>query len=160
MLTVGGSSGDQSPSLSRTETLAECATAASGRPSQLKSATTREVAKDPTAVVIGGPKLALPSPRRTVRPPTGSPWVTTRSSTPSPLTSAAWTEQGSLPAAKDCAGWKVPSPLPNPTRTVPPYRLVVARSSFPSALKSATARESPPTPGPGDSWNVPSPLPS
>src|SRR5262245_46420283 len=112
MLTDGGSSADQEPSLSSTETLVETLDpAASGRPSPLKSATARDVGSNPVTVVIGGPKLPPPVPRRTVGPPTASRFVTTRSSTRSPFTSAALIESGFAPAAKDCAGWKVPSPL-------------------------------------------------
>src|SRR5689334_24752070 len=65
MLTDTGSSGDQVPSLRRTESQPgeNSATAASGRPSALKSATSMAPfakGEDAKSVVIGGPKLPSP----------------------------------------------------------------------------------------------------
>jgi len=41
---------------------------------------------------------------------------------------------GPTPGGEVQAGWKVPSPLPNSTLTVPEYRLATATSRWPSPL--------------------------
>src|SRR5262245_31061132 len=96
----GGGDPSQIPSLTSAVTVVELkvfVNTSSGRPSRLKSATTRY---DPVmAVVIGGPKLPSPAPNRTLPPPRA------RSSARSPLTSAAATEPPA--AGKDRAVWKL-----------------------------------------------------
>src|SRR5437867_1462718 len=67
--------------------------------------------------------------------------ATARSGLPSPLKSAIATDQGVMPTAKVCAGWKVPSPLPSSTETVLARELASARSCTPSLLKSPTATD-------------------
>src|SRR5438128_2486728 len=67
--------------------------------------------------------------------------VTARSGLPSPLKSPTATEEGLVPVAKLCAGWKVPSPLPSSTDTSLEPELAVARSCTPSPLKSPTATD-------------------
>src|SRR5438105_941381 len=107
----------QLPSLSRIATPFEpaFAAAASGRPSPLKSAITRELGEPPVAVVIGAARPPRPSPKRTVRAP-GADWlVTMTSSLPSPLTSLAVADAGALPAVKDRDGAKLPAPSPRNT---------------------------------------------
>ena len=49
--------------------------------------------------------------------------TTARSSFPSPLKSPTATDDGTLPAAKFRAAWKVPSPLPSSTETLLEFKL-------------------------------------
>src|SRR5271170_884992 len=88
--------------------------------------------------------------------------VTTRSSLPSPLKSAAVTDVEPLSAAGLVAALKVPSPLPNRIVTLLLPALATARSGTPSPLKSPTASElgAIPVAGLAAAVKVPSPLPS
>ena len=73
ILIDGGSSGDQSPSLSSTETAFEprSAAATSGRPSPLKSPTVTAKGHEPAAWSIGEENVPSPKPRSTLTvPPT------------------------------------------------------------------------------------------
>src|SRR5271166_3871509 len=80
-----------------------------------------------------------------------------RSGRPSPFTSAAATESGPLPVAKDCWAAKLGVVAPaavvfSSTDTVPEYKLATMRSGRPSPFKSATATERGSTPVAKDCW--------
>ena len=140
MLTDGGSAGGQVPSLSSTETVLESrafATAASGRPSALKSATTsgpgygRDGRRDRRAET---PVAVAQEDGHAASSPASI--VTTRSSMPSPLKSAASTHVG-------CRRRRRTAPAGRCRRRCPAGRsrcptVVPARSRLPSPSKSPT----------------------
>ena len=96
----------------------------------------------------------VPSPLPNSTPtelPIVEPVATSRSRLPSLLKSAIATEAAPNPPKwKLTTGWKVPSPLPNSTPTLPFKHLMTLgrpqfptrMSGFPSPLTSATATES------------------
>ena len=102
-------------------------------------------------------KCPLPSPNEICKPTSGRGSVNTRSTKPSPFTSAAVNQRALQRVLAEILN--VPSPFPSAI-----YPGVMARSGFPSPLKSATVIPRTLMPGanaaqrPGT--NVPSPLPS
>src|SRR5262249_31943182 len=120
--------------------LTSLATARSGRPSPLKSATTTDEGLVPATKLTGRRKTPVPERRSTLTVPLEE-FVTTRSGLPSPLTSATAKALGPLPAVGELLGaWNPPPPLLRSTLTVPGLTLLVtARSGRPSLLKSPTA---------------------
>ena len=126
------------------------ATTRSGIPSPLRSATAREDGSFPAAVVIMGPKVPFPSPRKV---PTVSPipvatlpaLPTTRSGMLSPFTSAMTTVWGPRLSTSNGPGLNVPSPLPRNTSTlldaVALPLSVTTMSGMPSLFRSVIATE-------------------
>jgi hypothetical protein len=87
---------------------------------------------DATKVVLSNAEMAFASTS-----------ATAKSIEPVPVKSAAASETGSRPAGKLSALWKVASPLPSRTQTLPRLSSVAnARSRMPSPLKSAATSAS------------------
>src|SRR5262245_44084726 len=104
--------------LSSTDTVLEplLATARSGRPSPLTSAAATAWGLLPVAKVCGAAKLGAAAPGAVVFSSTDTvaepKFATARSGVPSPLTSAAATAKGRLPAAKVCGAAKLGAAAP------------------------------------------------
>src|SRR5947207_8469217 len=115
------------------------ATTRSDLPSPLKSPTATDLARYPTRLLLPLWKLPSPLPNNTQTLPgrgVGGPVVPTVVTTKSALPSSLKSPIASDPSAATpwlMGAWKVPSPFPNTTERK------VARSSFPSPLKSPTA---------------------
>ncbi len=138
--------------LSSTETVLSpsFATIRSGLPSPLTSAAVTEAAAPPTAKVCWVAKLGVVAPGAVVLSSTETvssrAFATIRSGMPSPLTSAAVTECGPLPAAKVCWVAKLAVVAPgavvlSSTESVPSNSFATIRSGLPSPLTSATVTE-------------------
>jgi hypothetical protein len=108
--------------LSRIDTLSDpwLATARSGMPSPLKSATATEAGVVPTPKFVAMPKVPVPLPNR-IDTVAELPFATARSTMVSPLKSPTATERGLAPTLKFVAGPKLavsqPSALATPEAT-------------------------------------------
>jgi DNA-directed RNA polymerase specialized sigma24 family protein len=142
--------------------LATVATAISGRPSPLESATAIDPGKVPTAKVCWAVNEGSVAPAgvvfsKTDTAPADAPSATTRSGRPSRLRSATATEEGLVPTGR--AIWPVKDAVAAPTGvafSITVTKLlraaVTARSGRPSPLKSPTATEAGLLPVPKVCW--------
>src|SRR2546430_2209428 len=99
-----------------------------------------ELGKPPTTTSPAEVKPPFPSPSRTEMLP-ASELATAMSALPSLLKSPTAIERGLVPTLKGCEVPKPPAPSPSATDTVAKKGLlfVIAKSTLPSPLKSATA---------------------
>src|SRR6266567_7662285 len=143
-------------------------TARSSLPSPFASPKATAWGFDPTVAWIptGAWNVPLPFPKSTpadvVQAGVASqaPFTTAKSSLWSPLKSPRKTAELPGNVVKVDTVWKVPSPLPNKTPTLP-RPLTPTRSNFPSPFRSPASTEKafPPAEKVSGDWNVPSPFP-